>query len=77
MKPEVYSIRKSRSGWKLSRRDLAGAAAVCSAAAILGCGPAPPCHGVVAHSDRVESLAFSKDGKLLASGSWDKTVKLW
>lgn len=29
------------------------------------------------HSDWVESVAFSPNGKILASGSWDNTVKLW
>jgi serine/threonine protein kinase/tetratricopeptide (TPR) repeat protein len=29
------------------------------------------------HKDQVYSLAFSRDGQLLASASWDSTVKLW
>jgi WD40 repeat protein len=29
------------------------------------------------HSNYVDSVAFSPDGKLALSGSWDRTVKLW
>jgi WD40 repeat protein len=29
------------------------------------------------HSNSVHSVSFSPDGKTLASGSWDSTIKLW
>ncbi len=32
---------------------------------------------LLAHSDLVSSIVFSKDGNKLASSSWDKTVRVW
>ena len=34
-------------------------------------------HTLPGHSSFVNSLAISPDGKILASGSWDKTIKIW
>lgn len=30
-----------------------------------------------AHTSKIKSIAFSPDGKILASASWDKLIKLW
>ena len=32
---------------------------------------------LIGHTDTLSSIAFSPDGKLLASGSYDITIKLW
>jgi WD40 repeat protein len=34
-------------------------------------------HRLVGHTDKVLRISFSSDGKTIASGSFDETVKLW
>ncbi len=34
-------------------------------------------HVLQGHEDRVLSVAFSPDGQILASGSWDTSIRLW
>ena len=29
------------------------------------------------HSDDVNAVAYSRDGKMIATASWDKTVRIW
>lgn len=38
---------------------------------------AEPLHTLMGHSHIVCSLAISADGKILVSGSWDQTIKVW
>jgi WD40 repeat protein/predicted metal-binding membrane protein len=36
-----------------------------------------PLHRLTGHTDRVGALALSHDGRFLASGGWDRQVRLW
>jgi WD40 repeat protein len=37
----------------------------------------PPLYTLTGHAHIVSALAISADGKLLVSGSWDQTIKIW
>ncbi|MEH2135552.1 WD40 repeat domain-containing protein [Nostoc sp.] len=38
---------------------------------------AEPLHTLMGHSHIVRSLAINADGRILVSGSWDQTIKIW
>jgi WD40 repeat protein len=86
-KPQIFAITKEGEGFTLSRRGfmkMAGAAAAASsfscAGIIKGSGnliQIDDCSSFKAHKNSVRSLAISRDGGLLASGSADHTIKLW
>ena len=73
-----------RSGpWVAGYSAVAGWVVVCVALGILlvGCQErGSRCQEPItlkSHTNGVASVAFSSDGKWLASASWDQTVKVW
>ncbi len=89
---ELYDITDLEGGWTMGRRGfLATAAVTLGAAAGMTAGLPPTASGaetgsslslgcdrdIRAHEDDVEHLAFSRDGRLLASGGGREPVKVW
>jgi WD40 repeat protein len=82
-RPEVYAIKRGRSGWTLSRRSLFGAAAAATAAAPKRAEAAVCAEWALAHNGGAYGVCISPDGRLLVSGGagnsnpGDKLIKLW
>ena len=60
----------SVAAWRIRRSEDARYAMLAAAAS-------PAIAGLIGHADRVHSVAFSPNGKILASGSYDRTIRLW
>jgi len=78
-KPEFYELTEIEGNLKLTRRKFLAVTALLSIL-LSGCASLYPilsCKDIKAHKDSVSSVSFSPDGKLLASGSNDETIKLW
>ena len=43
----------------------------------MGCQYRENLKTLIGHEDTVNSVAFSPDGQMIVSGSWDETIRLW
>jgi len=81
--PMLYGIEGFDTDWKMGRRGFLLLSAI-GIGALSGCidklissEPEKCGEGIRAHTNTVNALSFSPDGKLLASGSSDGTIKIW
>ena len=79
---EFYELTEIDGKLKLTRREFLAVTALLSAllsgyASLSKMSGADSCKDIKAHNSFVLSISFNPDGKLLASGSNDKTIKLW
>ncbi len=74
--PQVYAVRKGRSGWTLSRRGLLAAAASAVAITKAGRAQCPENDKGYSTKNSILDLAISPDGRILASAEGG-VVSLW
>jgi WD40 repeat protein len=76
---EIIMLNDALPGGAMPRRDFLGTGITAAAALVLlgGCGRINARSMLCAHRGYVNSVCVSPDGKLLASGGEDNTIKLW